>query len=159
MEIARGIPEHRADIRGRRRPATGGDEGSVVQGGGAAWRSRRGGDGRNLAAHRQRQQRRVKCWSGPSKLKTLRETVFNFWACHACGHRKKVTFGLGVRDRLGSVQGHGSALYSGDDVGGQALALLLGQSSPAVSGAFGDGYIYLVIRLCSVLVVSPHLRF
>ena len=68
----------------------------------------------------------------------------------------------GVLERGGAVNdllsmGIGS-FYTTDNVGCQGLPFHLRQSTPAVTGAFGDLYVDLVIGLRTILIFSSNLR-
>lgn len=63
-----------------------------------------------------------------------------------------------VRGR-GSIDGHGCALHTGHDVGIETFTLLLSKGSPAVTGAFGCGYLYHVIGFGTVFIVCLNLSF
>lgn len=57
------------------------------------------------------------------------------------------------------VQRDGCALYTRHNVGGQALALLLGEGPPAVSGALRNLQLYAIVGFGTVLMVRSNLRF
>lgn len=107
---------------------------------GAGWLAERGATRRRYAG-----------WPCGATRISLRGRVRRFWLGLNCG-------GLRAGRGVLRVQGDGGTFYPGDDVGGQALALLLGEGTPTISGAFGDLQFNAIIGFSTVFAGCFHLR-